>query len=91
MTRRVRGKMNKEKEFMQELEQAAFQSKYEIACRLVVDRIEKINKEISEEKERKYIKDIEYFSEFIRNKGCFLQNNFEHRKERKAFVNESHE
>ena len=60
MTRRVRGKMNKEKEFMQELEQAAFQSKYEIACRLVVDRIEKINKEISEEKERKYIKDIEY-------------------------------
>ncbi|MEE1257374.1 MAG: GTP pyrophosphokinase [Lachnospiraceae bacterium] len=60
MTRRVRGKVNKEKEFMQELEQAAFQSKYEIACRLVVDRIEKINKEISEEKERKYIKDIEY-------------------------------
>ena len=58
MTRRVRGKMNKEKEFMQELEQAAFQSKYEIACRLVVDRIEKINKEISEEKERKYIKDM---------------------------------
>ena len=47
MTRRVRGKVNKEKEFMQELEQAAFQSKYEIACRLVVDRIEKINKEIS--------------------------------------------
>ena len=30
-----------------------------------------------------------YFSEFIRNKGCFLQNNFEHRKERKAFVNVS--
>lgn len=53
-------KMNKEKEFMQELEQADFHNKYEAACRLIVDRLERINTEISGEKGRKYIKDIEY-------------------------------
>lgn len=52
--------MNKENEFIQELEQAAFHNKYEAACKLVVDRLEKINKEVSEKKGRNYIKDIDY-------------------------------
>lgn len=52
--------MSKEKEFMHEMEQEAFRNKYEEACRLVADRLEQINSEISEKKERKYIKDIEY-------------------------------
>ena len=52
--------MSKEKEFIQEMEQEAFRNKYEAACRLVADRLEQINKEISEKKERQYIKDIEY-------------------------------
>ena len=38
--------MNKEKEFMQELEQADFYNKYEAACRLIVERLEKINAEV---------------------------------------------
>lgn len=53
-------KMSKEKEFIQELEQEAFHNKYEAACRLVVDRLEKINTEVSGRKERNYIKDIDY-------------------------------
>lgn len=53
-------KMNKEKEFMHELEQEAFRNKYEAACRLVADRLEEINKDLSGKKERNYIKDIEY-------------------------------
>jgi len=52
--------MSKEKEFMQALEQEAFHNKYEAACKLVVNRLEQINQEISGKKERNYIKDIEY-------------------------------
>lgn len=52
--------MSKEKEFMQKIAGEEFRNKYETACRLVVDRLEQINHEISGEKERKYIKDIDY-------------------------------
>lgn len=52
--------MNKEKEFMRELEQAAFYGKYEEACRVVAECLEKINKDVSKKKQRNYIKDIEY-------------------------------
>lgn len=53
-------KMSKEKEFIQELEQETFRNKYEAACKLVVDRLEKINTEVSDKKKRNYIKEIDY-------------------------------
>lgn len=42
------------------MEQKEFQHTYEEACKLVVERLEKINEEISLQKDRKYIKDISF-------------------------------
>ena len=42
------------------MEQKEFQHTYEEACKLVVERLKKINEEISLQKDRKYIKDISF-------------------------------
>ena len=52
--------MNQELAFIQGMEQKEFQHTYEEACKLVVERLEKINEEISLQKDRKYIKDISF-------------------------------
>lgn len=52
--------MNKEMELVKGMEQEAFQSIYEDACKLVVERLEQINEQVSAEKERRYIKDIDF-------------------------------
>lgn len=52
--------MNQELAFIQGMEQKEFQHTYEEACKLVVERLKKINEEISLQKDRKYIKDISF-------------------------------
>lgn len=52
--------MNQELALIQGMEQEAFRHTYEKACKLVVERLEKINAEISLQKDRKYIKDISF-------------------------------
>lgn len=49
-----------ELEFIKEMEQEEFHNIYEAACKLVAERLEQINLEISKQKERNYIKDIDY-------------------------------
>ena len=41
---------------IQEMEQEAFRNVYETACKLVVERLEQIQSQVSEQKERNYIK-----------------------------------
>lgn len=45
---------------IQEMEQESFRNVYETACKLVVERLEQIQSKVSEQKERNYIKDIDY-------------------------------
>ena len=52
--------MNQELAFIQGMEQKEFQHTYEEACKLVFERLKKINEEISLQKDRKYIKDISF-------------------------------
>ena len=52
--------MNQELALIQGMEQKEFQHTYEEACKLVVERLKKINEEISLQKDRKYIKDISF-------------------------------
>lgn len=49
-----------ELKLIKELEREEFHNIYESACKLVVERLEQINLEISKQKERNYIKDIDY-------------------------------
>lgn len=52
--------MEQELELIQEMQQETFYRKYEEACRIVVERLERINKEVSLQKDRNYIKDISW-------------------------------
>ncbi len=52
--------MNKEVELVKGMEQDAFRNTYEAACQLVVERLEKMNAQVTAEKERLVIKNIEF-------------------------------